>query len=99
VEYRRHAADDATWQPRFLLTDVPREFSYFGATCEYHATAPDSHFTGDPIAVRPTPEGHVSLSPRRLTRVVDGDRQRREIDPQAYPSLLAETFGLRVDGG
>lgn len=92
------SADRAEWTPRYITSAEPRDLSYFEASCEYHSTAPDSHFTGDPVAMRPTADGHVSLSPRTITRTVRGEQEKREIEPGEYDRLLAEEIGLRLDG-
>lgn len=97
LEYRDRTGAADGWTDRYLLRDEPRERSYFAATCEYHSTAPDSHFTGDPIAMRPTLDGHVSLSPETLTRTVHGERERRAVDPEEYRNLLATEFDIQLD--
>jgi N-hydroxyarylamine O-acetyltransferase len=96
LEYRdRAGADDPEWTSRYILGDEPRDLSYFAATCEYHSTSPDSHFTGEPIAMRPTAEGHVTLSPTSLARTVRGEQDKRAIEPEEYRRLLAAEIGIR----
>jgi len=95
LQYRR---DEEAWTDRYIFDDTPRHLSYFEATCDYHANAPDSHFTGDPIAMSATDRGHVSLSPRTITRTVAGESEKREIDPDEYRALLAEEIGVRLSG-
>ena len=101
LECRKPAGwEDVTheWSPRYILRDEPRELDFFEASCEYHSTAPDSHFTGDPIAMQATAEGHVSVSPDTITRRMRGETEKRDVDPEAYDRLLAEEIGIRFAG-
>ncbi|AGN00822.1 arylamine n-acetyltransferase [Salinarchaeum sp. Harcht-Bsk1] len=100
LEYREPASwsnEETEWTPRYILQDEARELSFFEAGCEYHSTAPDSHFTGDSIAMQATGEGHVTLSPGALTRTVRGETEKRDVEPEAYDRLLAEEIGIRLD--
>lgn len=99
LEYRNEPAGETEWTPRYIVRDEPRDLHYFAASCEYHSTAPDSHFTDEPIAMTPTETGHVSLSPDTLTRTVRGEQEKREIDPVEYDRLLAEEIGVRLAAG
>ncbi|GAB3687219.1 arylamine N-acetyltransferase [Salinarchaeum chitinilyticum] len=97
LAYRNEPAGETDWTDRYILRDESRELTFFAASCEYHSTAPDSHFTGEPIAMRPTEDGHVSLSPETLTRTVRGESEKRSIDSAEYEQLLAETIGIELD--
>jgi N-hydroxyarylamine O-acetyltransferase len=47
VQYDGRETDG--WADRYLFGTTPRERSYFEATCDYLATAPESPFTGTPV--------------------------------------------------
>jgi len=86
---------DGEWEDRYLFTDRPRKLSYFEATCDYLASAPESPFTGDPVVSIATSEGYRKL--RRDTLVTwDGSDEREEpVEPDEWHELLAEQFGFR----
>ena len=92
AEYRRPSDE---WTVRHVFRDVPREMHFFAATCEYLATAPESHFTGDPVATIATGRGHLKLSTETLTRYVDGDRTAESIPKGEWHDVLEREFGMR----
>lgn len=92
AQFRR--PDDQGWTDRYIFSDVPRELSYFEATCEYLQTAPESPFTGDPVVSRATADGHVKLKPDTLTRFADGETTEESVDESTWYRLLDSEFGL-----
>jgi len=100
VQTRRPGDADADvgddgWTDRYLFTETPRALSYFEATCEHLATAPESRFTGDPYVNVGTERGHRKLTPETFVEVVAGETRERAIDPEEWYELLASEFGLR----
>lgn len=85
---------DEGWSDRYIFTETPRNLSYFEATCEHLATAPESNFTGDPYVNVGTDEGHRALSPETYTEATGGEERKREIDPAEWYDLLESAFGL-----
>jgi len=55
------------WTDRYVLQKRPRELSYFGASCDYLSTAPESPFTGDPVVTVGTVVFRLADSMRRRT--------------------------------
>ena len=102
VESDRPDADYATecrepggeWSLRYVFRDVPREPWFFEPTCEYLATAPESPFTGDPVASIATERGHAKLRPDRLTRIEDGEEREQRIDGEEWYDALEREFGV-----
>lgn len=94
VTQYRHPGDDA-WTDRYVFRDQPRELGYFEATCDYLQTAPESPFTGDPIAILGTDWGHLKLKPDLLVLIEDSEERERTIDPEEYHDLLESEFGVR----
>ena len=92
-QYRR--LGDEEWSDRYVFTDTPREMTYFEATCDYLQRAPESPFTGDPVAVIGTEDGWAKLSPETYTRVENGEERERKIIPGEYHDLLESQFGVR----
>ena len=83
------------WRDRYLFTDVPRELSYFQATCDYLTSAPESLFTGDPFVIVGTDRGYTKLTPGTLLRVVDGEEREEPVDADEWHDVLAREFELR----
>jgi N-hydroxyarylamine O-acetyltransferase len=88
---------DDEWADRYIFTETPRDLSYFEATCEHLATAPESHFTGDPYVNLGTTHGHRSLSPDTLIRVDGGEEREDPVAPGDYLDVLAREFGIRPE--
>lgn len=92
IHYREPGSNE--WATRCIFRDVPREMGYFEATCEYFELAPESGFRGDPVVIRATERGHTKLSPTTLTRIVDGEPQKRSISEEEWYDLLEREFGV-----
>ncbi len=95
LEYR-DAPDGEGWRTRYVLDPEPRRLSYFAATCDHLARAPESPFVGDPVVFDRTPDGHRELSAEALTVVADGERTETPVAPGEWRDVLGETFGLAV---
>ena len=91
TQYREPGGD---WTTRYVFRDVPRETSYFEATCEWLATAPESAFTGDPVVSLATERGHRKLSPGALTHRTAEVERRRSLDEAGWYDALEREFGL-----
>lgn len=92
----RYREPDAAWEDRYVFDTAPRELSYFAATCEYLATAPESGFTGDPSVTVATDDGWIRLTPEAFSRTRTGETTERDIDPGEYRELLEEGFGITL---
>ncbi|WP_255150473.1 arylamine N-acetyltransferase family protein [Halorarius halobius] len=92
VQYRE--GDD--WTDRFVFADRHRPRSFFAATCEYLATAPESPFTGEPVVAVSTSDGYRKLNPETLVTVADADRTEREVAPDEWHDVLAREFGVAL---
>jgi len=100
VQYDGRETDG--WADRYLFGTTPRERSYFEATCDYLATAPESPFTGTPVVSMATERGHAKLTPGAFTRIVDGEERSRDLAPGEWHELLEAEFGIpapRVERG
>lgn len=86
------------WGDRYIFTETPRELSFFEATCEHLATAPESNFTGDPYVNVGTERGYASLTAETLTRVVEGEEEEEDVAPDEWLAVLEREFGIRAEG-
>jgi len=82
------------WQDRYVFRDRPVDLDFFRASCEFLATAPESHFTTEPFATIATPAGHRKLKPETLTIIEDGETRERPVDPREYHDVLERDFGI-----
>ncbi|MFC3959365.1 arylamine N-acetyltransferase family protein [Halovivax cerinus] len=88
---------DREWRDRYRFGTTPREPAYFAATREYLVTAPDSPFTGDPVATLATERGHVKLRPDAFVRTEGRERYERAITSGEWDALLEREFDIDVD--
>ncbi|MEF8800809.1 MAG: arylamine N-acetyltransferase [Halolamina sp.] len=84
---------EGEWEDRYLFTDRPRELSYFEATCEYLASAPESPFTGAPVATIATEYGYQTLRTDSLIRWTGGDEREEPVEPDEWHGLFQALFG------
>jgi N-hydroxyarylamine O-acetyltransferase len=92
TEYR----NDGGWEPRYVFDPTPRDLSYFGAACDYLATAPESPFTEGVTVQVGTEEGWRELTRETFARVENGERTERDVPAEEWDDLLAEAFDLCV---
>jgi N-hydroxyarylamine O-acetyltransferase len=83
---------------QFLVDRRPRELAEFAATCWYHQSSPDSHFTQSLVCSLPTDTGRITLSDRTLA-TTDGAERREEhlADDAAVLAAYRELFGIELD--
>lgn len=99
VESRRPG--DAA-RPEYAFTLHARPLAAFDEMCEYHQTAPPSHFTQGIVCTRTTARGRVTLSGATLRGAtlseVTGDERRETVlaDERAVTAALVEHFGIRL---
>jgi N-hydroxyarylamine O-acetyltransferase len=85
-------------EPQFRMEQRPRDLDEFAATCWYHQSSPESHFTQSLACSLPTSRGRITLSGRHLITTVDGERTEQELDSDA--AVLAcyrDAFGIVLD--
>lgn len=87
---------DQAWLSHYVFDITPRDLSYFEATCEYLATAPESWWTGNVIVRTKTREGWLELRNDTFTHVKNHDRTEREVSPPEWRDLLVREFGLSL---
>jgi N-hydroxyarylamine O-acetyltransferase len=86
---------DGTPQYRFDLT--AHDLQDYQATCAYHQTSPESHFTRNSVCTIPTSTGRTTISGRRLILTADGHRTERELDDAQLRQAYREHFGIVLD--
>lgn len=104
VEYRTPEAeqpplthgDGGEWEGRYVFDPTPRDLSYFQATCDYLANAPESWFTSDTIIHRMTEEAHLQLGEEAFTRIEPTGRTEHELTVEEWHDVLEREFGLSL---
>lgn len=79
-EYTVQTREDDGWQDKYRFDMTPRAPTEFDEMTEYHATSPDSPFTGDLLATLPTENGRITLSDTTIT-ITEGDTRRKQTIP------------------
>lgn len=95
AEYVVQTRSKGAWDDRYIFTTDPRPLSYFAATCDHLATAPESTFTGDPTVNVGTERGYKRLTTETFTEVSGGEKRERAVAPEAYRDTLESEFGIR----
>jgi len=91
TEFRTPGQD---WERRYVFRDRPVDLSYFRASCEFLATAPESPFTDEGFATIATERGHKKLTPETLTVYEGGQHRERPVDAREWHDVLREEFGI-----
>lgn len=60
------------------------------------AESETSPFNKDPVVVKRTDTGHLSLTPDTLTTTVNGERTKEAVSPSQFDEILKDTFGLKT---
>jgi N-hydroxyarylamine O-acetyltransferase len=89
---------DSQWKPQYSFTLQPHNYPDYAATCDYHQTSPESHFTKGRVCTRATPDGRITLSELRLiTTNSSGERSEKLLADEAeYADALREHFGVTM---
>lgn len=85
---------DTSWESRFVFDRSPRSLSYFEATNDYFARAPESMWRQMLIVRRKTESGWVELREDSLERLDNGAHSQREVAEAELPELLEREFDL-----
>lgn len=88
--------DAGEWEPRYVFDPTPRDLSYFRATCDYLANAPESWFTTDTIVHRMSERAHLQLTDETFARVEAGGRTERELPVDEWHGVLEREFGISL---
>jgi N-hydroxyarylamine O-acetyltransferase len=84
------------WTDRYVFDARPRETAYFRATCDHLTTAPESGFTGDPVASMATGEGHKKLDADSLARFTPEGVVEKEVSASEWTDVLEREFGISL---
>jgi N-hydroxyarylamine O-acetyltransferase len=83
---------DAKPQYRFDLQ--PRDLPDYEATCRYHQTSPESHFTHNTVCSLATPTGRVTIRGRTMIVTSDGSREEHTLTDHELFDAYAQHFGI-----
>lgn len=85
------------WADNWAFTLQPRRFEEFAGMCQYHQTAPDSHFIRNRVCSIATPDGRVTITNDQL--IVTHGEEREEIpinDRDFWTQALRDHFGITL---
>lgn len=85
----------SAWTPQYRFDLRAFDYADYAATCRYHETSPDSHFTRNRICTLATADGRITLSGLRMIVSAGGVRRETELaGRQGYLDALRESFGI-----
>jgi N-hydroxyarylamine O-acetyltransferase len=86
---------EGSWKVQYSFTLRPRHLAEFAPMCDYHQTSPESPFTRKRLCTKPTPEGRVTLSDRKL--IVTNRKEKTETlldSEEEWRTALRTYFGV-----
>jgi N-hydroxyarylamine O-acetyltransferase len=86
---------EGAWEAKYSFTLQPNDLEEFAPMCAYHQTSPESPFTRKRVCTKPTSEGRVTLSDRKL--IVTGKAGKHETllnSEEEWRTVLQERFGV-----
>lgn len=92
--YAAQKQTDDSWKDEYRFRLTARTPDEFVEMADYHATSPDSPFTGDRLATRATENGRITLSGNTLTITEHGESRKQHISSDRVNNLLCDKFGL-----
>ena len=84
-------------EPQYRLDTTPRALADFAPGCRHHQVSPESHFTRNTIASRPTAEGRVTLRGLRLIETAGARRTETDVAPGELGRILSGRFGIELE--
>jgi N-hydroxyarylamine O-acetyltransferase len=87
------------WRSTFCFSLQARDLDEFREMCNHNQVSQRSHFTRQSVCSIATEVGRISLTPEILTITNAREKQTSSVNsPQAYRELLAQHFGVVLDG-
>jgi N-hydroxyarylamine O-acetyltransferase len=84
-------------KPQYRIEPRERALADFIPTCWWQQTSPQSHFTQSTVCSRLTPDGHITLSGRRLIKTSDGARTEQALHTDgAVLAAYRDHFGIAL---
>ena len=94
-DHERDLLRDETPQYRFDLTG--HELADYRATCLYHQTSPESHFTRNTVCSLPWKGGRVTIRGRTLIVTDGGRRDERTLSDTELRDAYRNYFGIQLE--
>jgi N-hydroxyarylamine O-acetyltransferase len=84
-------------EPQYRFDLTPRDLGDYDATCRYHQTSPESHFTRNTVCSLPTPGGRVTIRGREMIATRDGHREERTLTDPELLDAYRRVFGIELE--
>jgi arylamine N-acetyltransferase len=84
-------------EPQYRFDLTPRDLPDYEATCRYHQTSPESHFTRNTVCSLATPTGRVTIRGRTMIVTSDGHRDEHTFDAPSPPRCLPPALRDRLE--
>jgi N-hydroxyarylamine O-acetyltransferase len=84
-------------EPQYRFDLTPRDLRDYDATCRYHQTSPESHFTRNTVCSLATPTGRVTIRGRTMIVTRGGHREEHTLTDRELLDAYRRQFGIELE--
>jgi N-hydroxyarylamine O-acetyltransferase len=84
-------------EPQYRFDLTPRDLPDYDATCRYHQTSPESHFTRNTVCSIATPTGRVTIRGRTMIVTRGGHREEHTLMDRELRDAYRRLFGIDLE--
>jgi N-hydroxyarylamine O-acetyltransferase len=84
-------------EPQYRFDLTPRDLTDYEATCRYHQTSPESHFTHNTVCSLAAPTGRVTIRGRRMIVTSNGHREEHTLTDRELLDVYRRRFGIELE--
>lgn len=85
-----------SWQSEYIFKDLARDLEEFAEMCDFHQTAPASHFTRGKLCSLMTQNGRKTLTDKKFIKTENGAKTETEIvSEDEFNEILTNEFRIR----
>lgn len=88
--------EEREWHPQFRFDLEPHDMGDYAATCQWHQTSPESHFTRKRVATLARPSGRLTYSGTKRIETTADRRDERELSEEAWWDGVARELGIVI---
>jgi N-hydroxyarylamine O-acetyltransferase len=83
--------EDGKFFPRYIFSVTERVIDDFNGMCKFHQTSSESHFTQNRICSLPVKDGRITISGMKLTTMLNGRTETRELESEEEVKKILKT--------
>ncbi|CAM3725976.1 arylamine N-acetyltransferase [Aeromicrobium ponti] len=88
--------ENENWKTLYRFSDKPKQLHDFAEACLFNQTSPESHFTHGDLATIATKNGRVTLAGHIVTKSVNGQKEKLELNENEIREYLQEQFQIKI---